>query len=196
MKGDNDMIEIRDLNIPFVDKKITMNFSKGYNLLIGDNGNGKTLLLDYISGIKKTKKNVIQGNESIIYINQNIYFSDRLTGMDFLNFSYGLDKKKDTTGFYQLSDIVIDREYVNMLLKKQWGMLSGGEKKFLYALILMSLEREWYILDEPFAFVDKKRKKLLNKIINIRVSQGKGIILTTHEEDETIQQSISEVFEI
>ncbi|MBG9978264.1 ATP-binding cassette domain-containing protein [Facklamia tabacinasalis] len=196
MKGDNAMIEIRDLNIPFVDKKITMNFSKGYNLLTGDNGNGKTLLLDYISGIKKTKKDAIQGNESIIYINQNIYFSDRLTGMDFLKFSYGLDKKKDTKGFYQLSDIVIEREYVNMLLSKQWGMLSGGEKKFLYALILMSLEREWYILDEPFAFVDKKRKKLLNKIINIRVSQGKGIILTTHEEDETIQQSISEVFEI
>lgn len=190
------MIEIRNLHIPFVDKNINMTISKGYNLLIGDNGNGKTLLLDYISGIKKTKKNIILGNESIIYINQNIYFSDRLTGMDFLKFSYGLDVKNDTTQFYELSDKVIDRDDVNILLQKQWGMLSGGEKKFLYALILMSLEREWYILDEPFAFVDKKRKKFLNKIINIRVSQGKGIILTTHEEDESILQSVSEVFEI
>lgn len=43
---------------------------------------------------KKAKRTVIKGNESIIYINQNIYFSDRLSGMDFLKFSYGLDGKK------------------------------------------------------------------------------------------------------
>ncbi|EKL7568420.1 ATP-binding cassette domain-containing protein, partial [Enterococcus faecalis] len=160
MKEGNAMIEIKDLNIPYVDKKINMNILKEYNLFLGDNGNGKTLLLDYISGIKKVKRNVIKGNESIIYINQNIYFSDRLSGMDFLKFSYGLDGKKSIQSFYQLSDKILKREDVDKLLKKQWGMLSGGEKKFLYALILMSLEREWYILDEPFAFIDKKRKKM------------------------------------
>ncbi|WP_243168277.1 hypothetical protein [Enterococcus faecalis] len=88
------MIEIKDLNIPYVNKKISMNILKEYNLFTGDNGNGKTLLLDYISGVKKAKRTVIKGNESIIYINQNIYFSDRLSGMDFLKFSYGLDGKK------------------------------------------------------------------------------------------------------
>ncbi|EGO8200431.1 ATP-binding cassette domain-containing protein [Enterococcus faecalis] len=196
MKEGNAMIEIKDLNIPYVDKKINMNILKEYNLFLGDNGNGKTLLLDYISGIKKVKRNVIKGNESIIYINQNIYFSDRLSGMDFLKFSYGLDGKKSIQSFYQLSDKILKREDVDKLLKKQWGMLSGGEKKFLYALILMSLEREWYILDEPFAFIDKKRKKMLYKTIDIKISEGKGIILTTHEEDEVVLQSVSRVFEI
>ncbi|EGS8225176.1 ABC transporter ATP-binding protein, partial [Enterococcus faecalis] len=59
MKEGNAMIEIKDLNIPYVDKKINMNILKEYNLFLGDNGNGKTLLLDYISGIKKVKRNVI-----------------------------------------------------------------------------------------------------------------------------------------
>lgn len=59
----------------------------------------------------------------------------------------------------------------------------------------MSLEREWYILDEPFAFVDKK-EKMLYKIIDIKISEDKGIILTTHEEDEVVLQSVSKVFEI
>ena len=181
MKEGNAMIEIKDLNIPYVDKKINMNILKEYNLFLGDNGNGKTLLLDYISGIKKVKRNVIKGNESIIYINQNIYFSDRLSGMDFLKFSYGLDGKKSIQSFYQLSDKILKREDVDKLLKKQWGMLSGGE---------------WYILDEPFAFIDKKRKKMLYKIIDIKISEGKGIILTTHEEDEVVLQSVSRVFEI
>lgn len=196
MKEGKAMIEIKDLNIPYVDEKISMNILKEYNLFTGDNGNGKTLLLDYISGVKKAKRTVIKGNESIIYINQNIYFSDRLSGMDFLKFSYGLDGKKSIQSFYQLSDKILKREDIDKLLKKQWGMLSGGEKKFLYALILMSLEREWYILDEPFAFVDKKRKKMLYKIIDIKISEDKGIILTTHEEDEVVLQSVSKVFEI
>ncbi|TQA59133.1 ABC transporter ATP-binding protein, partial [Enterococcus faecalis] len=65
-----------------------------------------------------------------------------------------------------------------------------------YALILMSLEREWDILDEPFACIDKKRKKMLYKIIDIKISEGKGIILTTHEEDEVVLQSVNRVFEI
>lgn len=196
MKEGKDMIEIKDLIIPYLDKKINMTILKEYNLLLGDNGNGKTLLLDYISGVKKSKKNVIKGNESIIYINQNIYFSDRLSGMDFLKFSYGLDGKKSIQSFYQLSDNVLKREDIDTLLKKQWGMLSGGEMKFLYAFILMSLEREWYILDEPFAFIDKKRKKMLYKIIDIKISEGKGIILTTHEEDQVVLQSINNVFSI
>ena len=196
MKEGKAMIEIKDLNIPYVDKKISMNILKEYNLFTGDNGNGKTLLLDYISGVKKAKRTVIKGNESIIYINQNIYFSDRLSGMDFLKFSYGLDGKKSIQSFYQLSDKILKREDIDKLLKKQWGMLSGGEKKFLYALILMSLEREWYILDERFAFVDKKRKKMLYKIIDIKISEDKGIILTTHEEDEVVLKSVSKVFEI
>ncbi|MGX7377804.1 ATP-binding cassette domain-containing protein [Carnobacterium maltaromaticum] len=190
------MIEIKGLNIPFVNKKIDMSILKEYNMLIGDNGDGKTLLLDYISGVKKSPKSCIKGNESVIYINQNIYFSDRLSGMDFLKFSYGIDKKKDISQFFKTSNTIIEQEHVERLLEKQWGMLSGGEKKFLYALILLSLEREWYILDEPFAFLDKKRKKLLNKIIKIRVSEGKGIILTTHEEDIEILDSIDNILKI
>ncbi|EGO8759310.1 ABC transporter ATP-binding protein, partial [Enterococcus faecalis] len=43
---------------------------------------------------------------------------------------------------------------------------------------------------------DKKRKKMLYKIIDIKISEGKGIILTTHEEDEVVLQSVSRVFEI
>ena len=59
MKEGKAMIEIKDLNIPYVDKKISMNILKEYNLFTGDNGNGKTLLLDYISGVKKAKVSYI-----------------------------------------------------------------------------------------------------------------------------------------
>ncbi len=37
---------------------------------------------------------------------------------------------------------------------------------------------------------------MLYKIIDIKISEDKGIILTTHEEDEVVLQSVSKIFEI
>lgn len=74
MKEGRLMIEIKNLTIPFVDKQINMTISKGYNLLVGDNGVGKTLLLDYISGLKKTKEIVFLGmKKSFTLINIFIF---------------------------------------------------------------------------------------------------------------------------
>lgn len=189
---ENENIIIHDLMIPHINKKIDIEFIRGLNYLRGDNGCGKTLLLDYIAGLRKQKKALIQGNESIIYINQNIFFSDRLLGKDFLKFVYRLDHIKNDKvifenyikSFYGAGE---ESQFVFELIEKQWGMLSGGEKNFLYAVILLSLQREWYILDEPFAFVDENRKKILWNMIEAKVYAGKGIILTSHEEREWIE---------
>lgn len=64
------------------------------------------------------------------------------------------------------------KQLVHELLKRQWGMLSGGERNFLYEIILLSLNRDWYILDEPFAFVDENRKMILWKVILAKVVKG------------------------
>ena len=57
------------------------------------------------------------------------------------------------------------------------------EKKIVYFCILMSVAFEWYLLDEPFAGVDKKNRDLMKRIINDRCKDGKGILLITHEND-------------
>ena len=62
-------------------------------------------------------------------------------------------------------------------------MMSGGEKKFIYIVILLSVERDWYILDEPFAFLDGDKKDIIWKMINEKISEEKGIILTSHEHE-------------
>lgn len=72
-------------------------------------------------------------------------------------------------------------------------MLSGGERKFLYAVILLSLDRDWYILDEPFAFVDAARRAMLWEIMNGKVSESKGIILTSHQEDSEIEKYSTQI---
>ena len=134
--------------------------------------------MDYIAGLRKQKKATIQGNEHILYINQSIFFSDRLLGKDFLQFVYQLDSMKNGMLAFEhylksFNEESEENQFVFELLGKQWGMLSCGEKNFLYTVILLSLEREWYILDEPFAFIDENRKKLLMDRIEAKVYAGK-----------------------
>lgn len=184
-----DSIYVKDFCIPYTELYVNMEFKRGLNYIQGNNGSGKTILLDYLSGIRKDRNNNIQGNESIVYINQNIFFSDRLKGKDFLEFVYKLDNIKKTER-KRKTELLIRKFDINgnikLLLDKQWGMLSGGEKKYLYSIILLSLEREWYILDEPFAFVDNEKKEVLWKVMKEMAAEGKGIILTSHEKDENL----------
>lgn len=197
MEESKDII-VEGLIIPFCNKTINIRFIRGVNYLKGNNGSGKTLLLDYVSGLRKDASSTICGNHSIVYINQNIFFSDRLKGLDFLKFICRLDNKgKTISDFFLFLDKYIKDEYlIKEMLNKQWGMLSGGEKKFLYITILLSLEREWYILDEPFAFIDAEKKNIIWNVIWDKTYQGKGIILTSHEKDDEIVSNKINVIEL
>ena len=176
-------IFVDELSIEPCHKTMTMTFQKGLNYLKGQNGSGKTMLLDYVAGIRNDQKQRISGNENIVYINQNIFFADRLTGTDFVKFVYRLDNKSRER-------FDIDKKVdVKTLMEKQWGLLSGGERKYLYSMVLLSLDREWYILDEPFAYLDTEKKEILWKVIEAFASEGKGVILTPHEEDSRINGS-------
>lgn len=186
-----DCIEVQNLKLPYGDHEINLRFVKGINYLKGNNGSGKTMLLDHIAGLYKKSGDNIKGNKSIVYINQNIFFSDRLSGMDFLRFVYRLDN--NTKGRKRFEKKYCAIEEINQTIRKQWGMLSGGERKFLYAVILLSLDRDWYILDEPFAFVDAVRRAMLWEIMNGKVSEGKGIILTSHQEDSEIEKYSTQI---
>lgn len=70
----------------------------------GQNWSGKTMLLDYVAGSEDQKQR-ISGNENIVYINQNIFFADRLTGTDFVKFVYRLDNKsREREKFFEFTE--------------------------------------------------------------------------------------------
>ena len=101
------------------------------------------MLLDYVAGIRNDQKQRISGNENIVYINQNIFFADRLTGTDFVKFVYRLDNKsREREKFFEFTEkFDIDKKVdVKTLMEKQWGLLSGGERKYLYSMVLLSLD--------------------------------------------------------
>ncbi|HIU74762.1 MAG TPA: ATP-binding cassette domain-containing protein [Candidatus Pelethocola excrementipullorum] len=157
---------------------------KGCTIIEGENGAGKSTLLDIVSGLVKEQNLEIEGNKSLVYMNQSMFFFDRLKVKDFVKFFYQLDGIKRHREYIEnFNDKLGNILDIQGLWDKQVGYLSGGEKKLVYFYIIMSLEREWYLLDEPFAGVDKNRKEIMKKVINVKLKEDKGIILVTHEDD-------------
>lgn len=186
-------MEIRVINYKssHMDKARTLSIPEGLVYIIGNNGSGKTLLLDAIAGLSKTKSGAVIGNKDNIYLNQSTYFSDKLKTKELLGFTYLLDGKcKGEKDFFEfiiqnLESSLIDE--IRKILNKRWGILSGGERKFIYALIILSIERKCYIMDEPFAYVDYDKKKVLIDIIKKKLRDGKSVIVTSHEHMEDME---------
>lgn len=178
------MICITNFKSCHSDTALNLSIKKQCNLLIGKNGAGKTTLLDYISGIVKKKDVIVTGNEQLVYMNQSMYFFDRLKVRDYVKFIYQLDNiKQYRETLFQFNERFVNHLDLDKIWLRQIGMLSGGEKKLLYFLLIMSLEKEWYLLDEPFAGVDSDGQELMCEMIHDKNFRQKGLVIVLHEEE-------------
>lgn len=170
------VLTVNDLYIKEIDRHITCEFQEGITYLKGKNGSGKTLFLDYLSGLRGN-----QGIDNNIYMRQNFTFYNRLTVQEYIHFIQDLsgNSRQHFVDFLQSYYPEMDFERYK---KKRLGMLSGGEKRLIYVLSILSIKRDWYILDEPFANIDQETKEdLLTIITAIRQNQKANFILTSHE---------------
>lgn len=174
------LICVNELLIKEINAKVTLNIMNGITYITGPNGTGKTFFLDYLCKIRKYPENAITGNNHIIYMRQNFSFYSRLKVKEFINFVYDLcgEDKNDFYLFLEQNAIPFK---IEQLKNTKLGMLSGGERRALYILAIFSLKREWYVLDEPFVFLDKEMKKLIIDIMCKLKNDNKNIIFTNHE---------------
>lgn len=176
------MLNIQNYKSCYSGVSMNITIEKRCNILVGKNGSGKTTLLDYISGLKKEKEIIVTGNEKLVYMNQSMFFFERLKVSEFVKFLYSLDGikryKQSLEAFNETCD---NRFHLEKIWNRQIGMLSGGERKLLYFLLIMSLDKSWYLLDEPFAGVDQEGQKLMCEVINNRNSEHRGMIIVLHE---------------
>lgn len=177
------MVEVIDFCKRDIYNNFCVKIDNGITLIKGRNGSGKTTLLDCISGLDKDYKGKILGNDSSIYLNQNLYFSGRLKVKDFIKFILNLSGVKDTEDYYITNANKHKNEFdFYGLLDKKMSYLSGGEVKLLFVFVISIIDRDLYIFDEPYAGVDTKGKSIINSIFDELYNTGKSIILTSHEE--------------
>lgn len=175
------MITTNKLKITEINTFVTLEINEGITYISGKNGSGKTLFLDYLSNIRKAETKCISGNTNMIYMRQNFSFYNRIKVNEFIKFIYNLCEEKPDQfySFLKKYHISIDIEKIK---NTRIGLLSGGERKVIYILTIMSLQKDWYILDEPFVNIDKDSKKEIIDLILQLKKENRNFIITNHDE--------------
>jgi len=188
------ILEIKSIKLIRNDKlvfnKFNLKLMKYQTLiLVGDNGSGKSSLMDLIVGIlnpldgkiKINKKNInelgVLKKKVFTYIPHKDSLKENLTirenleiWLDLLNISYtkeGFKKKLSFFNLYNGKDINV-------------GNLSHGQRKKVSLTKLLFSNTNLWLLDEPINGLDKKSSSNLIRLINNKSKEGGSIIISSH----------------
>lgn len=188
------MIAIRNLQKEIKNQKNLevkeLNFTRGkiYSIL-GHNGSGKSTLVKILYNIEKFQEGNIfiddrEINEQIIYdtMAYNPQKARFLSGSLRNNFEY-VYKYSKNLGLLdksELNDLISEFDLSNKL-DTNVRKLSGGEQAKAQFIRTLIMNKDFYLLDEPMANMDMETiKKVEEKLLQLK-SQGKTVILVTHD---------------
>ena len=80
----------------------------------------------------------------------------------------------------QAQTVLLNDPIIAPILEQKVGDISGGEKRYLELVFILGLERDFYMLDEPFTGVSPVLVEKMIKIIREKKERGQGILLTDH----------------
>lgn len=158
--------------------------------LFGKNGAGKSTLMRCMLSFLKYEGEItyhgkkLEHNDSSIF--RNVAFipdvsalDDRLTVAQTIAYVKGINH----TWSDRKADKLLERS--ELPLKQKVKTLSKGMKTKLYLLLVLSLDVEFLLLDEPTIGLDILfRKEFFNTILGEFYDETKTIIISTHQVDE------------
>lgn len=190
------MIEIKDLLVDidgFIKNYEDVYISKGSTLMItGENGSGKTILLNAICGLVSYKKgaiffkkinakNDIWKNFTACFLGKN-FLIPYLTAREYFELCLLLTKK-------EIKNIKYIDEYSKKLLfndfNKKIKNLSLGNQKKVGLISTLITNPEIIIWDEPFANLDEESFNNLNELLKELSKSDKTILYTNHPNKKT-----------
>jgi len=158
-------------------------------ILIGDNGSGKSSLMDMIVGLLKpdTGEIKIDGNKVdelgseirkfLLYIPHQNNFKDNLTVQENLEIWVNLLGLKVNLKIFNMHLKYFDLLNCKDILVKK---LSHGQKKKVSLVKLLFSSAKIWILDEPLNGLDRKSAMKLIKIIENFADSGGAVLISSH----------------
>ncbi len=141
-------------------------YSGCINSVIGANGSGKTTLLKLIAGIKKPLGGKVAVNGRVGYMSQNVRYL-------FTEDTVAQEIKTDTAEKLGISDCLSLHPFD----------LSAGQAQKLALGILLEQGADIFLLDEPSKAFDERSKRKLAELLKSLCSDGKTVIIVTHDID-------------
>ncbi|WP_138203005.1 ABC transporter ATP-binding protein [Haloimpatiens lingqiaonensis] len=190
------MIKIKNLNKKFDDKIVFSNFNLEiengeFIILGGPSGCGKTTLLNMIGAIEKFDSGeiIVDGIDIKNKRNHLNYFRKKI-GFLFQNFALVDNKtvkenlkiiRKDCKTNLSMEEALRIVGLEDKLNKKVYT-LSGGEQQRVAIARLMLKKCDVILADEPTGSLDRKNAEAVINILKELNTQGKTIVLVTHDE--------------
>lgn len=195
-----------NISFAFDDKKIYDDFniklSKGklYGI-IGDNGKGKTTLIRILTGVYKENENSIinlkvndidiKNIDTVKLRRNNISFVSQFPTTiydkisEYICGEHDINSESEFTNLLEeinLENIDEVNIFIKSIYKNNFKDLSGGDRTFICILGAVASNKDFIIMDEPTANLDKNRKKWLIKTLN-SIKNQKIILVISHDEE-------------
>ncbi|WEV38763.1 ABC transporter ATP-binding protein [Lactobacillus sp. ESL0680] len=156
-----------------------------FSLLIGPTGCGKSTLLKILAGLYPKYAGKLSGYLNLAGLKSAIMFQN--AGEQFTmatpreEIIFALENLQVKREDYQKHLTAgVEFAQIENLLDQKINTMSGGEQQRVALAVLIAMDIDLFLLDEPFASCDPQaRQFLISKLAHLR-DQGKTIILSDH----------------
>ena len=160
---------------------------KGITTLTGDNGTGKTTLLHAISQLKKYKGNIYFKDSKVkksrkLYKKISTCLQDAFQQFISLMPREEISIQKDIWNHATLWQERLLKEFdLEKELDKSLYYYSGGQRKLIQLMCLLSQKTELLLLDEPFTHLDERACSfIMDWIEENKRLVGQSVIIVSH----------------
>ena len=189
-------LELRAIQSPIFSEPIDFTFhAQDFTLLVGSSGSGKSSLFQMIaqvSSLPYSGQVLIDGSEvsqlsiiervqtvGILFQNPNHQFTmeNLFEELIFTLENIGHPVQEIDSKIAE----VVQQCRCKAILHRPIHHLSGGEKQKAALAVLFAMNPRVYLLDEPFASIDRKSRIEILEILKELASNGKTVILCDHD---------------
>ena len=185
------LLEVRELAFARRDEPVfgPLNFdleSGEIGLVEGDNGSGKTTLLRILAGLLHASSGTVRVDGlaagdpaaagTALLLGHQLGLKADLSVRENLATAAGLYGRRERCG---LDDTLVEvglEGYADVPVRQ----LSAGQKKRAALARLRLLPARLWLLDEPFANLDRAGIALVNRLLDVQVASGGAALVTTH----------------
>ena len=186
-----ELLKLEDVIISQGNKELlnTTDFTihKGITTLTGDNGTGKTTLLHAISQLKKYKGNIYFKDTKVkksrkLYRKISTCLQDAFQQFISLMPREEISMQKDIWNHANMWQERLLKEFdLEKELDKSLYYYSGGQRKLIQLMCLLSQKTELLLLDEPFTHLDERACSfIMDWIEENKKLVGQSFIIVSH----------------